>query len=538
MSTSSHFKAGNGNLSEFIKAWLNSWEFVGNPFESWDADKEQPQLDRYYVKPPFYEQLLAETKSTLVYAPRGGGKSAARIMLQSECRPFSRSSGVLAVPFTDFSPFAEDFTRVKEYTLRDYLQVILHEALQQLLVAFVVSVRREISLTEEQLRQLLYWLEQYVPQWKSQAYTNGLMNFISRFHARGGILDSQAELFEKQQVLSLLKKLSEVYSIPPPAKIESSSHVMEAFVRFSLELLSSEQFPCHAVHFLVDGLDEYLLTQDDPQAGADLLKPLLGNVRFLEIPGLAVKFFLPIEYRTAFERVTRTDRIPSYTISWSLEEKGDLTQSQMKELLTKRIRHHSRGKFQSLSEMCTPELKHVIEDALLEEAQGIPRRLLQLGNQVFVEHCREAPLSGSEITMEDWERALNWIRGSLPPLARTSTSAKAPEPQKLKGQKKKGPLLHIDLKTGRAYVDDVELPALPDLEFRLLTYLYRRRNEICSREEIIAAVYRDETGITDERLGSLVYRLRNALGETFPNLSKTHFIKTVARRGYLLENAH
>lgn len=528
----------NEELAGYLHAWLDSWDFIGNPFEMWDADKEQPQLGNYYIKPPFYEQLLMETRSALIYAPRGGGKTAARIMVQSECRPVSRSSSILAVQFTDFSPFAEDFTRIQEFTLQNYLEVILQESIHQLVVALCVGAKKEILLTVAQQGELLYWLEHYAPHWRSPSFVNKLMDQTPPFLGGGLIHDSIGENSKKQKISSLLLKLLKIVPLPPSAKVDSSSQIMEAFVRFSLDLLSSGQIPCHAIYLLVDGLDEYLLTHDDPQAGADLLKPLLGNLRFLEIPGFAVKFFLPVEYRSAFDTTTRIDRIPSYVISWSAVEQENDPQSRMRELLRARIRHYSRGGIQSLSEMCTSELRNIIEDALLEEAQGVPRRLLQLGNQIFVEHCRDVPERESEITMVDWERALSWARGTIPRSTETSTTEnKFPHTRMKLPKRQKGSLLYIDLKAGRIFVDNLELPPLPDLEFRLLAYLYRRQGEICSREEIIAATYGSKTGIATDTLGSLIYRLRSALSKIAPGLPKQYYIKTVPRRGYVLENA-
>lgn len=538
----------SGGLTGHVNAWLEGWGFSGNPFEKWDADHEiLSLLSRYYIKPPFYEQLLTESKSSLIYARRGGGKSAARIMLQSECQPFSRFSAVLAVPFTDFSPFAEDFTSVQTFTLKDYLRVILHSALLELFVAISTKKTSEISLDEQEVDEFVDWLDQYSPQWRKPEYLSELRNTLSSLNeysfSSGLIQENQGShkspliIYDEDRITTLWERLLLRHAKTPHRIYSSSSQTMGAFIKFCTKLLSSKTTPCKSLFLLIDGIDEYLLTQDDPQSGANLLKPLLGNIRFLETPGLAVKFFLPLEFRAAFESSTRPDRIPTYTISWSDGIREKESYYRMRELLHARLHYYSNGEVPSLSEMSTPELRYVIEDALIEESKGIPRYILQLGNQIFIEHCRETPEPESEISARDLERALNWFRGTVVASANTlpqfSISKEASQnPTSPKFEKS----LQIQLQSGRVYIGNKELPPLPDLEYRLLAYLYRRKGEICSRDEIIQAVYQDESGITDERLGSLIYRLRNALYDLAPEFPKNHYIETAPRRGYTLQN--
>jgi hypothetical protein len=541
-------KSKSEGLAGHVNAWLESWGFLRNPFESWDADREDLSVLRhYYIKPPFYEQLLTERKSALIFAQRGGGKSAARIMLQSECLPLSKSSTILAVPFTDFSPFAEDFTSVQAFTLQDYLKVIIRTSITQLFAALCTSPNKETFLNTRQLGEFVYWLDEYVPRWKSTSYLNDIIRIISSLEERSSYIsrtwqasNQTSRVGERDpsvaRMVLLWQKLTQDSPYVPKVSLDSSSQIMAAFVQFCLNLLSSKKPPCQAVYLLIDGIDEYLLTQDDPQAGADLIKPMLGNIRFLEISGLAVKFFLPMEYQLAFGKVTRPDRLPSYTITWRMENEENETYARMRKLLRTRLWYYSRGEITSLAEMCTPELRHVIEDALLEEAKGIPRFLLQLGNQIFIEHCREVPESESEITTGDWERALDWFRGTIIPSELASSVNKTISSKKESGKQRNSTMMQVDLHTGRVYIAGNELPALPKLEHKLLNYLYRRRGSICSRDEIIRAVYGDAEGITDETLGSLVYRLRNSIHKLAPGLPKTHFIETASRRGYMLKN--
>lgn len=520
-------------LSGHILTWLKSWDFYDNPFKVWDAARE-PDLQHYYVKPPFYEQMLTEPVSSLVYACRGGGKSAALRMLAAECRPQFSGSSVLAVPFTDFSPFAEDIS-ARPPTFEEYIKNIITLTLEAALRDIWKRARQESPPKEKTiLQELRYWIEQYAPY----LLTPNLANVLNT----GAPIPIHYRYEAEKAFRAFWSEVLRVSPVPPQYSFNSLTQTIQIFITFIRNLLSTDRYPCAAVYVLVDGIDEYLFTQDDANAAATIIKPILGNLRFLETPGLAVKFFLPLEFRTAFDATARTDRLQSYVLQWKPQDEPNAIEK-LRHLLRNRIRYFNTAGIHSLADMCVPGLRSWIEDALLEEAQGVPRNVLRLGNQIFVEHCRERPDLESEITQQDWERALSWFRGTVlsTQFKQTETSRSFTRTRKVVEKPTAGELrLRMDLKAGRVFLGDKELAPLPDLEFRLLAYLYRRKGEICSRDEIIQAVYTTQDGVSDETLGSLVYRLRKRIQRFSedPSLDMEHFIRTVRGRGYTLDHTY
>jgi DNA-binding winged helix-turn-helix (wHTH) protein len=73
----------------------------------------------------------------------------------------------------------------------------------------------------------------------------------------------------------------------------------------------------------------------------------------------------------------------------------------------------------------------------------------------------------------------------------------------------------VDLPQRLVLVDGRPLSGtLSPLEFNLLAYLAQRAGQICRRDEILAALYPDEhLAVNDERIDTLLRRLREALGE-------------------------
>jgi DNA-binding winged helix-turn-helix (wHTH) protein len=95
--------------------------------------------------------------------------------------------------------------------------------------------------------------------------------------------------------------------------------------------------------------------------------------------------------------------------------------------------------------------------------------------------------------------------------------------------------LDMDQKSGAVIRDGKVLDVvLTNHEHRLLEYFLARVNEICTKDEIMAAVWPDDLlvdGVRDDRLAQLVKRLRDKIE---PDLSPPTYVQTVRGRGYRL----
>lgn len=64
--------------------FLAQFGFAEEPFQSTNAGDE-PLLEHYFVPPPYFASVLGDTsrpQSNVVLAPRGGGKTAQRVMIE------------------------------------------------------------------------------------------------------------------------------------------------------------------------------------------------------------------------------------------------------------------------------------------------------------------------------------------------------------------------------------------------------------------------------------------------------------------------
>jgi hypothetical protein len=101
-----------------------------------------------------------------------------------------------------------------------------------------------------------------------------------------------------------------------------------------------------------------------------------------------------------------------------------------------------------------------------------------------------------------------------------------------------GPQIQVDRKRRVVFVGDKQIDDLSPLPFKLLDYLERHRDQVCTRSELTHYLYPDEppgshTGSTDGRLDTTVRRLREAIE---PDPSSPRYVLTVRGVGYQLAN--
>ncbi len=95
--------------------------------------------------------------------------------------------------------------------------------------------------------------------------------------------------------------------------------------------------------------------------------------------------------------------------------------------------------------------------------------------------------------------------------------------------------LKVDADARRVWVRGTEIsPALSSQQFSLLNALFIKNGEVVSREELIQAVWGDETPwVTEQAFDALVRRLRDRINQIDPDYD---YIVTVRGHGLRLEN--
>jgi len=156
---------------------------------------------------------------------------------------------------------------------------------------------------------------------------------------------------------------------------------------------------------------------------------------------------------------------------------------------------------------------------------GVPlhgTQRLQDGDFIQVALVAKLIYVGSEATM---------------PLRMEVEGAAAPATTLRSDQDVKSGALRLDIAGRRAWIGEREIdPALSVPQFRFLELLYERLGQVCTREEIIEAVWPEAVGaggVSEQAIDALARRLRDRLNE----LDSDHqYIVTVRGHGFRLEN--
>ena len=108
--------------------------------------------------------------------------------------------------------------------------------------------------------------------------------------------------------------------------------------------------------------------------------------------------------------------------------------------------------------------------------------------------------------------------------------------------RRQGPIgeahIRIDHTHRTVWVDGHEVRGLAPLEYKLITYLEKKRGQVCSRDEVARHLYpRDMEiegpGVTDNRIDSVVKRLRQQIE---PNPKEPRYIVTARGHGLRLDD--
>ena len=212
-------------------------------------------------------------------------------------------------------------------------------------------------------------------------------------------------------------------------------------------------------------------------------------------------------------------------VRWSWQE-VEWSQEALIQLVTLRLRYHSRDNVRQFEDLCATDVRHTAMDSLIRACRGSPRILIRLCNLV-IQHCLSRGQSGHFIEYPDVYEVV-----SAPP-SWASAAAVRPRARRSTVESSDTPLAEgLWLDRGGVWVDGVYLDSQPSgQELKLLERLYESRGQVVGFDELIEAVWgRFSTEQDATSLRKLVGRLRDRLD---PN--KQRFIRNERGWGYRLE---
>lgn len=474
---------------EILARWLQRRGLRANPFGMWNAESD-PNLPAYFVDVGGFDELLALQEPCVILAARGRGKTAHRQMLATQCRPIDMTSDKLAISYT-----YESFERLLSRTGNSLAAIEPSHHIAEILRIGV------------------------------EALWNLVQSDPDVFPRPAGT--------EHLYVLEELRARTAHFTAAESLETNGGARVSDVLGIGNLRVFGQliHAAGLSACLVLVDRLDEFPLTADNPANIAALLEPLLGTLPIIETSGLAFKAFLPMETEKELHEHLwfRPDRLHVFRINW--------TANSLRQLIAARLAYYStdnRSPIQAIGQLCDDDLGVFIDDDLVALAEGLPRSALMLADQLLRKHCSQ-PNPPNKVTNETWQAvAKEWseLHRTTPAQSDQSTdeaALRASSWTHLQG------LFFVDEGSRRVSFNSVELGLTPK-EYAILTAFLGSIAGFQSKDELRDAAWsKDEpSGVSDETIAANISRLRRKLSS---HCSGMVAVETVTGQGYRLKLA-
>lgn len=358
--------------------FINNLGFDSNPFQFSNADKEIDLLSSYFIKPDYFEDIWGNPYnpvSNIIYAPRGGGKTAQRIMVEKRAK---EHDDILTITYTNHD--LSSFKTINEVNLTyhlTYLNRLLLLSLFNRIQNDSFNFESIFSFTE---RQYIYKLARIYLFDTPASFPNQAL------HSLKTIEDYAVDLWNgfKEPIANVIKQISkskgleiDISNIQIDKKLELS-HKDNFFNIVSL--LRKTKY--NSIMILIDKVDEQNLTGNNPQASFVLISDLIKDLELLETPGLSFKFFLWDELKPYTIEAARPDRVFSYELEWKW--------TQIRDMLSKRVSAYSGGKINDFEKLFKSRKAF---GRVILFSQLSPRDCVRICNRILSEQFKNNPES-------------------------------------------------------------------------------------------------------------------------------------------------
>jgi hypothetical protein len=256
---------------EFLR-YYSGLGFEDNPFAHTNADEEE-RLPEYFVPPPYFEAVFGnpvKPKSFIVFAPRGGGKSAQRRMIELR----SLENNILTITYDNFD--FPDVNKSSDIKLHHHLRRIIRFILTGLLVNIYSTPESANLLKKEDKEVFLKLAAEHLGDIKSADLTIALDSLKS---LKDKFKDVWNEWFPTiglgiQSVLKLLKPIHDFGdNVANLNKFQDPDYKAPDSLKFQLKLMVdlSQKLGWSSIYILVDKVDEASTTGNNAKDSFNLL---------------------------------------------------------------------------------------------------------------------------------------------------------------------------------------------------------------------------------------------------------------------------
>jgi hypothetical protein len=362
-----------------LKEFLSNLGFTDNPFQFTNADEEE-HLQSYFVPPPYFHSVWGDPespKSQVIFAPRGGGKTAQRRMIEYR----AETADVFVITYDRFEKLGG--VDLENLSIAYHLRNIIEIALLGFLLEYHNRGIQAPSFTKVERDQIDQLCRYY-------------LSSISRFEALEALnslktLSAKAKQFLRDwsgPVSSLFNAALTAKGIPHPKielghgpNAESMNGPLKAHLEAVRDLILSVGYK--SIYVLVDKVDETAETGNNAVASFNLVKPLVRDLELLQMRNLGFKFFLWDMLLPRYQEYARPDRLEQFELSWS--------ESDLNKMLARRLGAFSNDKVKDLSDLTNAALAKPLHFLVVLFAAGSPRDMIRICQEIQAEQLQINP---------------------------------------------------------------------------------------------------------------------------------------------------
>jgi hypothetical protein len=256
--------------------------FSRDPFAFTNADEEE-LLENYFIEPPFFKAVygdIGHPKSVIVFAPRGGGKTA----LKRRIELFSRTDNFLCVTYNSFPIGKKKLAKIdRDFHLQNVARILLVGVLS-------AATETRVNALSDADRHFLFLLA------KAHLSDIDVELLKESIAAVKNLPDAAKEIWNKLTgPIAVVLNAALAHFGFKPAEISKFSDVEAKIGSFDeqIGLLAklALNFGFSSTYVLIDKVDETTLTGNKASISLQFIAPILGDLALLEAPGIAFSSF-------------------------------------------------------------------------------------------------------------------------------------------------------------------------------------------------------------------------------------------------------
>ncbi|WP_274365018.1 P-loop ATPase, Sll1717 family [Paenibacillus thermotolerans] len=352
--------------------FYTSLGFEEDPFKYTNADQES-RLDHYFVDPPYYQSLWGkpeEPETHVVLAPRGGGKSAQRRMIEDR----GISENVFVVTYDYF--FTTNIKSLDEvdlgYHLRNLNKLTLITYFGHL---SQLDVDPNFFFPSDERKFLTKMIDNYL----GEVDTPTIKDVVKRSMT----IPTRVKKWWNENLplvglASVFLKAKFGLSGVAPGKFEEPKLNEDPMNQFNI-LVSIIKKSFKAFYVLIDKVDETELTGNDPEKSYRLISPLIKDLRFVNSNEIAIKFFLWDALEPFYEVDARRDRVQDFRLEWRYSE--------LCTMIDRRLIAYSDGKVSSLKSLFDESIVDPYR-TIISFSNNSPRNIIRMLQDIVDEQIR------------------------------------------------------------------------------------------------------------------------------------------------------